>query len=413
MGKMSDAVQLGLRLRAARERRGLSQQAVADALGLPRTAVTNMESGNRAVSTLELTKLAELYGQSTAFFLSPNQEAEDLSIVLHRALPEMAGSPEIDQEVRHILDLYREGAGLRGLLGQAIELTVPNYAARLSSVGDAIRQGEAVAKEERRRLGLGIAPIVNMAETISEQGVWTAATDLPDGLSGLFVNHPSIGLAILVNGQHWPVRRRFSYAHEYAHALFDREETVTTTRRENASELVEKRANAFAAAFLMPAEGVLDELRQLDKGQPSRLAQIIFDVAGNKGIEAEIRPRPGSQAITYQDVASLARHFGVSYEAAVWRLKSLNHISAAETAALIDQKEMGKRYIRLFGFFDLLDEGEAPPPPEQELRSQLMRLAIEAYRQDEISRGRLLELARKLEVDGAELLELADATRTD
>jgi hypothetical protein len=42
-----------------------------------------------------------------------------------------------------------------------------------------------------------------------------------------------------------------------------------------------------------------------------------------------------------------------------------------------------------------------------------MRLAIEAYRQDEISRGRLLELARKLDVDGAELLELADATRTD
>ena len=158
---------------------------------------------------------------------------------------------------------------------------------------------------------------------------------------------------------------------------------------------------------------LLDELRQLDKGQPSRLAQIIFDVAGNKGIEAEVRPRPGSQAITYQDVASLARHFGVSYEAAVWRLKSLNHISAAETAAFIDQKEMGKRYIRLFGFFDLLDEGETPPPAEQELRSQLMRLGIEAYRQDEISRGRLLELARKLEVDGAELLELADATRTD
>src|SRR5690606_8962344 len=152
MRTMIDAAQLGFRLRAARERRGLSQQAVADALGLPRTAVTNMESGNRAVSTLELTKLAALYGQSTAFFLLPNEEEEDLSIVLHRALPEMAGSPEIDQEVGRILDLYREGAGLRNLLGQAIELTVPNYAARLSSVGDAIRQGEAVAQEERRRL---------------------------------------------------------------------------------------------------------------------------------------------------------------------------------------------------------------------------------------------------------------------
>lgn len=410
--QMIDMAQLGTRLRAARERRALSQQAVADAIGLPRTAITNIESGARAVSTLEITKLATLYGQSAAFFLSPNDAGEDLSVVLHRALPEMEGSPEIEREVRRILDLYQEGVGLRGLLGHAIEQTVPNYASRLSSAGDAIRQGEVVAQEERRRLGLGVAPIVNVAETISEQGIWTAATDLPDELSGLFVNHPSIGLAILINVQHWPVRRRFSYSHEYAHALFDREETVTTTRRANSAELIEKRANAFAAAFLMPSEGVIDQLRQMDKGLPTRAAQIIFDVAGNKGIETEIRQRPGSQAITYQDVATLARHYGVSYEAAAWRLKSLNHIGAAETAALIDQKDVGRRYIKLLGFIDLLDEGDSSPADEQELRSQLMRLAIEAYRQDEISRGRLLELAKKLAIDGSELIELADAART-
>ena len=49
------------------------------------------------------------------------------------------------------------------------------------TIKDRVRQGEVVAQEERRRLRLGIAPIVNAAETISEQGVWTAATDLPNG----------------------------------------------------------------------------------------------------------------------------------------------------------------------------------------------------------------------------------------
>ena len=87
-----DAAQLGNRLRAARDRRGLSQQAVADALGLPRTAITNIETGARAVSTLEITKLADLYGQTPAYFLSPNEEeAEDLFVVLHRVLPEIEG----------------------------------------------------------------------------------------------------------------------------------------------------------------------------------------------------------------------------------------------------------------------------------------------------------------------------------
>jgi len=163
----------------------------------------------------------------------------------------------------------------------------------------------------------------------------------------------------------------------------------------------------------MPPEGVADALRQFDKGQPSRSTQIIFDVAGNTGLEAEIRARPGSQAITYQDAAMLARHFGVSYEAVVWRLKSLNHIGAPDTAALMARKDSARRVIRLLGFIDLLDEDGALPPPEPELRSQLMRLSVEAYRQEEISRGRLLELAQKLAIDGAELLELADATRSD
>jgi Zn-dependent peptidase ImmA (M78 family)/transcriptional regulator with XRE-family HTH domain len=407
-----DAAQLGHRLRAARDRRNLSQQEVADALGLPRTAITNMETGARAVSTLEITKLADLYGQTPAYFLSPKEEeAEDLFVVLHRVLPEIEAAPQTKREVGRILDLYREGAALRSLLDQTSDQTVPNYASKLSSVGDAIRQGEVVAQEERRRLRLGTAPIFHAAETISEQGIWTAATDLPNGLSGLFVNHPSIGLAILVNMSHQPVRRRFSYAHEYAHALFDRGETITTTRSQNAAQLAEKRANAFAAAFLMPAEGVADHLRQLDKGSPSRRSQTFFDVANDAMMEAELRTRPGSQAITYQDVASLARRFGVSYEAAVWRLKSLGHIGAGETTALLDQKETGNRYMRELGFEDFFETGKISEPPEQELRGQLVRLAVEAFRQEEISRGRLLEIAKKLFPDPSVLVEFAEATR--
>ena len=414
---MIDATQLGNRLRMARERRGLSQQAVATALDLPRTAVTNIESGSRTVSTLELTRLAELYGYSAAVFLGANEEpgAEDLAVVLHRALPEMEHAPAVERAVQRVLDLYCEGAVLRRLLDHTTEQAIPTYAANMTAVGDAIRQGENVAQEERRRLGLGTAPIRSIAAFISDQGIWTAATKLPDSLSGLFVHHPTVGLAILVNRQHWPVRRHFSYVHEYAHALFDRSETVMTTRRENASELMEKRANAFAAAFLMPPGGVAEHLTQINKGHPSRLAQIIFDVATNSKIEAEIRPRPGSQAITYQDVAGLAHHFGVSFEATVWRLKSLNHISARETARLIDQKDIGKKYIKFLGFQELIEEGTPPAAPEQEqeLRSQLIRLVIEAYRQEEISRGRLIEISRKIGVDSDDLLELAEAAHAD
>lgn len=410
-----DAIQLGNRLRTVRERRGLSQQAVAAAIGLPRTAVTNIESGGRRVSTLELTKLAEVYGCSAAVFLPANAEPEEerLAIALHRTLPEMKEVREVGTEVRRLIDLCCEGAVLRQMLKQTIGQMLPDRAMPMRNVGDAIRQGEAVAREERRRLGLGDAPVRNVAGLISDQGIWTAAIGLPDGLSGLFVNHPVVGSVVLVNRRHRYVRRRFSWLHEFAHALFDREETMMATRRENSSERAEKRANAFAAAFLMPPGGVAEQLSGIDKGRPSRLAQIVYDVAGDSAVEAEVRARPGSQAITYQDVAILARHFGVSYEAAVWRLRNLDHVGADEAAALVGRKDVGNKYIRFLGFHELLGEGGASDAPERELRSQLTRLAIEAFRQGEISRGRLVEIGGKLSMDGDVLLELAEAVCPD
>jgi transcriptional regulator with XRE-family HTH domain len=60
---------LGERLRRSREYLGLSQGEVGEALGVSRPAITQMEAGRRKVSTLELRKLARLYGQSYEYFL--------------------------------------------------------------------------------------------------------------------------------------------------------------------------------------------------------------------------------------------------------------------------------------------------------------------------------------------------------
>ena len=408
-----DPVILGNRLRGARERRGLSQQTVAEALDIPRTGITNIEAGTRSVSTVELTQLADLYGKPPGAFLTDvDVQTEEISVAIPRALPELQHLPGFETAVRRILDLCRIGADLRRQLDQHRVSAVPNYAAGIHSTTEAIRQAEIVAAEERRRLGLGHAPVANLAEIISSEGIWVAAADLPDDFSGLFLNHPDVGLAILVNGGHSPVRRRFSHAHEYAHALFDREEGISATRRSNASALVEKRANAFAAAFLMPAEGVNEQLQQLKKGYPSRLTQTIFDVANNSMSDTEIRPPSGSQTITYQDVAIIAKHFIVSYEAAAWRLRSLNRLSQAEAHELVAQKNFGNLYLRLLEFSDLVDDHPNPASAserEKELQGELIRLATEAFRREEISNGKLREIAIKIGLPSNEVISLARA----
>jgi transcriptional regulator with XRE-family HTH domain len=408
---MIDAMQLGLRLRAMREKRGLTQEAVAEALRLPRTAITNIETGVRSVSTLELTKLADLYECQPASFLEelPNIP-DDISVVLMRSLQQVSNEPRFREAIDHVLMLCREGVSLKALLDDSREEPLPDYSIRLASAGDAIRQGEAIALDERRRLGLGNAPIGNIASVIASQGIWVAGCRLPDEMSGLFINDRRAGLAIIVHAGHGASRRRFSYAHEYGHALFDRAESHRLTHRANADELVEKRANAFAASFLMPRAGIEDQLRKLDKGRPSRQAQIVYDVTRDTPTETEIRPPVGSQTVTWQDVNMMAMYFGASYESIVWRLRNLGHLGPSEATALLGQK--GKRLL-LEELLKLKSDEIAGPPDnhDQELRSQVVQLAIEAFRREEISAGRLRDLAGKLGVKPAALLELAEVER--
>ncbi|MBH3341593.1 helix-turn-helix transcriptional regulator [Pseudomonas mendocina] len=65
-----DRLRLAERLRDAREYVGLSQDEVAQALGLSRPAVTNIESGNRKVEAVELSKLAKLYRKSIEYLMT-------------------------------------------------------------------------------------------------------------------------------------------------------------------------------------------------------------------------------------------------------------------------------------------------------------------------------------------------------
>src|SRR5207244_10498958 len=116
---------------------------------------------------------------------------------------------------------------------------------------------------------------------------------LPDKVSGLFLAHESIGRAIAVNLAHDAVDRRLAMAHGYAHAVCEPMGTIRVCTKANANELIERRAAAFAAAFLLPAAAVVDTVRGLGKGQPSRQVQWIFDPATARSVRAEERTVPG------------------------------------------------------------------------------------------------------------------------
>lgn len=67
---------LGGLLRDAREYLGLSQELVADRLGIPRASVSAIETGKRKVSSLELKALAQLYRRPVSYFLPDEVKRE-------------------------------------------------------------------------------------------------------------------------------------------------------------------------------------------------------------------------------------------------------------------------------------------------------------------------------------------------
>jgi len=66
---MQDKQGLGRSLREAREYLGLSQDDVADAIGLSRSAISLIESGQRKVDAHELARLARIYQRPVAHFV--------------------------------------------------------------------------------------------------------------------------------------------------------------------------------------------------------------------------------------------------------------------------------------------------------------------------------------------------------
>lgn len=71
--------ELGRRIRRAREEASLSQDVVAEHLGIPCSTVSLIESGKRKVDSLELQKFSRLIGKSVLFFLEEESETLEAS----------------------------------------------------------------------------------------------------------------------------------------------------------------------------------------------------------------------------------------------------------------------------------------------------------------------------------------------
>ncbi len=403
-----DQVELGNRLKQAREACVLTQEASAIEMGMARATIAQIELGNRSVSGIELSRFAHVYARDIREFLAPSFSISGLTAVLFRS-EEDAGDG-VKEALRDCIALGHQLRDLEELLG--ITRTTGHVASypsvALGSKWDAIQSGTQAALEERRRLGMGSAPISDMPALLEAQGIRTGLISMPAGVSGLMISDPSIGLFVVVNREHPPVRQRFSWCHEYAHLLLDRARLGHVTREAERSDLLEVRANVFAATFLMPEDGVRQFIASLGKGSASRLHAEVFDEAGVVPVDS--RTAGGSQDLQIYDVVKLAHHFGVSFLSALYRLLNLKLVTDKQFEEMkqMDADGVGRAVAGLLGLAEISADENLTA-----FYRRYLVLALEAYRRDKISHRKLVEIGTELGVEADEIDLILDKLGLD
>lgn len=399
-----DQKELGRRLKVAREKSRLTQEAAAGRVGINRPALSLMEAGERAVNSLELDKLAYIYGRGVEEFLQDTFTDKDTLSAFWRINTDLLQQPGAETELNRALLLAREQIRLERML--AIERPRPIAVYPIANPNrkqEAAEQGAIIAEQEHQRLSLGFGPIENLPELMENQGIRTHQIKLADDISGFTMNEDESGPIVIVNKQHAAVRRRYSYAHEYAHVLMDRLKLGTVSRETERSDLFEVRANSFAANFLMPEHGVHQFLAQLGKDQIMRTRTAIFDGQGVVPIEYRTT---ADQHIKLYDIVQLASHFGVSRAAVCYRLLNLRLLTQGELQNLLEQDKLNGR--ALAKIFRLDSEPADMSDPDHSYR--FISLALEAIRRDEITLSKFKELVALVDISSPKAVSSLLAT---
>jgi Zn-dependent peptidase ImmA (M78 family)/transcriptional regulator with XRE-family HTH domain len=273
------------RLKRAREDRAYSQERVAEYLGVARTTIVAIEAGQRQLQPHELVALAEMYDEPLEALLRSSPEPRPLAAQFRVAAGRMPEQRELREAARDLQRLGEDYLELESLLGLTNATSDPP--AHLLHRGDPAVQGEQLAEEERRRLGLGDGPLPHLREVLENDArLRVFAMLLPSRIAGLFGYDAELGACVAINAQHRWERQRWSLAHEYAHFLTRRDIAEVTIRIDERQRIPahERFADAFARNFLMSPAGVTRRWRSAiaDTGKPT--AALLVQQADYWGV---------------------------------------------------------------------------------------------------------------------------------
>ncbi len=367
-------VEIGERLRVAREGTKLTQAQAADVIGAARTTIVAIEQGKRRIQMDELQKLATAYRTSANAIL--RREAVHLDMVPRFRKLEDSRDDDVERATHLLNSLVRAEIELENALGVSRARNYPPERPLLP--GDVRSQAEQDAQELRDWLGLGAGPVADIISLLDLQlGIRVFVRPLDGKVSGLFAYDEAAGACILLNANHPHERLTQTGAHELAHLVSTRRQPEVFTEDERFASREERYANIFQRNFITPGRAVRQRFAEITAGQSH---------------------------LTRRHIILLAHAFGVSREAMVRRLEELKLARDGTWDWFQEHGGITDAQVRevlgnLPGRADIavLARGLVPP--------RLALLAREAWKKELYSEG---QLARLLELDRHGIRELLD-----
>ena len=348
-------------LKNERESLGLTLKEVSEKIGFAHyQTLSYIESGEREIKAWELAKLANIYGRNIDFFFSPERQKKEVKI-LWRNPEKSTKKKEIERRFLSFCEKYKN---LLRLLGENEEenkeLFLPITKNNLLS-RNSFEYIAKIASDYLNLLQLGSRPTCSLVKILEEKiGIKIIHLELDPEISG-GSTAGDFGMAILINANDAPWRRNYDLAHEFFHLItwdyFPPKEIYKKDSR--GKNRIEQLADVFASTFLLPE----DELR----------SEFIKKAEKNR--------------ISYLNSIEIAREFGVSIEALLWRLVNLNLIRKNTV-----KNELEKGNIKDLDKKSRYSDWEGEKPY---LSSRYISSAIKAFQMGKISKAKFAEYVDK------------------
>lgn len=358
-GEQQDWRRIGEQVRQARLSVGMSQQELADGVGLDRTMLAKVEAGSRRLDGVELARLSRALKVSMEYLIEPRPP-----VLSRRAL---MLTEETDTEAARASERL-EVALVEWLrnVQQLVDIGTLRTHALLRYPGTVASEADArqAAQWLRRQTGLADDPIGSIMNLCERVGQWVLVTDLPGDGASLIEGELAVAV---VSTQGDPGRRRATAAHELGHLIIGDEYSsdlgVSSSRADR-----EAVVDAFAAELLLPVNALAG----------ARTGQVTRD-----------------QLIGY------AARYRTSWVLALRQAEQAEVIDVGTRRALSFPRPTRAEFMEALGWAPQPDLAAVRVPPSY------AHAVIEAWRANKITRARAVELMYG-QIDDADLPEEDD-----